>query len=411
MASSGGQLHAPFTVGQTVQVSGEGRATVTKITKSRVHLRYADGTNDQLRLSDAAARCAPAPKKAPKKKRLSLLERQQQLLEASGFSRPKPKPKPRRGARGSYVHSAGMTARQERHLLRKGLANAARGSRVAVPMPGEEVDDDEPFGNDGATMASRVSRAPSLHPSMAGTTISMACSEYTIGAGDDTGYWDFQHRTVEPKDLGHRCRECRQPFRHLGGPLTERRGARVSMRYHAECFSGYADPRSQAASSHHRGHLAGTQFDAAPANKAGSKMRTGSHFTGGGGNKSGLARGKGAYTGVAAMGAGGRQNDKIAAFMGNNHFGAASSKGKGVLQQPLGPAGGLTEADLKQHDKEMGKGKNAAMEAFFADGGGDAGPGAGNNAAAEGDGGAAISELLANASIKEGKQEGKEAKK
>ena len=323
-------------------------------------------------------------KKRKPKKRLSLMERQQQLLEASGFSKPKPKPnsssnrRRSRGRGGSYVHSAGMTARQERHLMRKGLSNAARGSRVAVPMPGEDVDDDEPFGNDGATMASRASRAPSLHPSMAGTTISMACSEHTIGAGDDTGYWDFQHRTVEAKDLGHRCRECKRPFRHLGDPLTERRGARVSMRYHAECFSGYADPRSQAASSHHTGHLAGTQFDAAPTNKAGSKMRTGSHFTGGGGNKSGLARGKGAYTGVAAgVGAGGRQNDKIAAFMGNNHFGAASSKGKGVLQQPLGPAGGLTEADLKQHDRETGgKGaKNAAMEAFFADGGGDGGGG------------------------------------
>ena len=289
--------------------------------------------------------------------------------------------------------------------MRKGLGNAARGSRVAVPMPGEEVDDDEPFGNDGATMASRVSRAPSLHPSMAGTTISMACSEYTIGAGDDTGYWDFQHRTVEVKDLGHRCRECKQPFRHLGDPLTERRGARVSMRYHAECFSGYADPRSQASSSHHTGHLAGTQFDAAPMRKAGSKMRTGSHFTGGGGNKSGLARGKGAYTGTAkvkvAVGAGGRQNDKIAAFMGNNHFGAGSSKGKGVLQQPLGPAGGLTEADLKQHDREQGSAKGVAMAAFLAEAPPDD---------AGGDGGAALSAMLAKTSVTEGK-EGKESKK
>ena len=50
---------------------------------------------------------------------------------------------------------------------------------------------------------------------------------------------------VEKKDLGHTCRECRRPFTTIGEPLTERRGARISNRYHAECFSGFADPRSQ----------------------------------------------------------------------------------------------------------------------------------------------------------------------
>jgi hypothetical protein len=79
---------------------------------------------------------------------------------------------------------------------------------------------------------------------------------------------------AQAKDLGHACRECRRPFITLGEPLTERRGARISSRYHAECFSGFADPRSQVQSSHHSGHLAGTQIDAAPAQKATSKMRT-----------------------------------------------------------------------------------------------------------------------------------------
>ena len=40
-----------------------------------------------------------------------------------------------------------------------------------------------------------VSHAPSLHPSIAGkSVVSMACSESTIGAGDATAYWDYQHR-------------------------------------------------------------------------------------------------------------------------------------------------------------------------------------------------------------------------
>merc|ERR1719359_1129869 len=110
----------------------------------------------------------------------------------------------------------------------------------------------------------------SVHPSVA---LSVGCSEATVGAGDDTRYWDFQHRRVEKKDLGHKCRECRRPFQTIGEPLTERRGARVSMRYHGECFSGFADPRSQSKSSHFEGRLAGTQMEAAPTNKAGSKMR------------------------------------------------------------------------------------------------------------------------------------------
>ena len=94
----------------------------------------------------------------------------------------------------------------------------------------EELDNEDELdeGDDGTnSIASRASRAPSMHPSVA---YSMACSESTIGAGDETAYWDYQHRVVEKKDLGHRCRECRMPFRALGNPLTERRGARTSCK-------------------------------------------------------------------------------------------------------------------------------------------------------------------------------------
>ena len=84
--------------------------------------------------------------------------------------------------------------------------------------------DDEAW-DEAASATSSASRAPSLHPSIAGTAVSVACSEDTIGAGDDTEYWDFQHRTVTAKDLGHTCRECRLPFTNIGDPLTERRGA------------------------------------------------------------------------------------------------------------------------------------------------------------------------------------------
>ena len=185
-------------------------------------------------------------KKRPKKKRLSLLERQQKLLQEKGFSKPRPKAKEKptaqggartarratAGRRNSAGHSAAFVKRQERRLLQEGRYNAAASSRRKVSMQDDDGDDDEAeeeedeAGGAGAkSVASRASRAPSMHPSVA---YSMACSETTIGAGDETGYWDYQHRVVEKKDLGHRCRECRKPFRRIGDPLTERRGARTS---------------------------------------------------------------------------------------------------------------------------------------------------------------------------------------
>eukprot|EP00913_Durusdinium_trenchii_P003530 g3266.t1 len=221
--------------------------------------------------------------------------------------------------------------RQEALLAKQGRLNATAASRHAVPMEEAETDDLR------SAAGSVASKAPSLHPSVAS---SMGLSEVTLGAGDDTAYWDFQHRKVEKKDLGHKCFECKETFkspgdtettRHilgLGGALTERRGGRVSMRYHGECFSGFADPRSQARSSHHEGRLAGSQLQAAPQEKKGeekgrsvlqevtTKMRTAKHFEQGG---------------RVASSIGGKFGTMMA--MGHNSFGSKSSKGKVHLPQ------------------------------------------------------------------------------
>ena len=307
---------------------------------------------------------------APPKKRLSLVERQQQLLEEQGFSQP---PAARvggsaagrargRGGGGHYGSSrGGFFARQDAHLQRQpGMANAAASSRRRAPMP-MEGEYDEDAGWEGGDDSGSVSVAShmtsgSLHPSLAGSTISLACSEVTIGAGDDTNYWDFQHREVTAKDLGHTCRECRQPFRFIGDPLTERRGARIASRYHAECFSGFADPRSQAQSSHHTGRLAGTQIDAAPALKATSKMRTGAHFDGGGRSIGGGGAGMGGKHG-AAMG------------MGSLGFGANSSKGQqqhGGAAVPAPAPGGFTAVQLEAHRREAEAGGSTGAGARVA---------------------------------------------
>ena len=196
--------------------------------------------------------------------------------------------------------SSGFVQRSEAHLARHGRANAASLSRVAEPMldVGEVEDGDEVDDDGGRSTMSKVSRtpsvAPSLHPSMAGSVRSMACSEVTVGAGDRTecasaaprlrhrsccmlhptpqsrcrcgrgepspgadvgrqrdstrrpstscmlrgvlrADWDFQHRLVQRTDLGHRCRECSQPFAKIGEALTERRRARCRMLYAVRC--------------------------------------------------------------------------------------------------------------------------------------------------------------------------------
>ena len=233
--------------------------------------------------------------------RLTLVQRQQMLIEARGFSKPTGC-----GSRISFAQ------RQDDHLVKTGRSNAVGTSRCAVTLA---TDEGAEAADDGsASVCSRVSHTPSLHPSIAGSVMSEACHPETIGAGDETHYWDFLHRAAERQDLGHKCRECRRPFTSIGEPLTERRGARLSMRYHAACFSGFADPRST-----HVGRLAGTQLEAAPANKA-SKMRTSSHFEGGGEQHAHNAhRAAAGGSGKTGMGLG----------MGSNGFGDRSSKGMG----------------------------------------------------------------------------------
>jgi hypothetical protein len=87
--------------------------------------------------------------------------------------------------------SLAFVQRNEEHLARHGRANAASLSRVAEPMLDVGGADDDDVDDDGArSTMSKVSRAPSvapsLHPSMAGSVRSMACSEVTVGAGDRT---------------------------------------------------------------------------------------------------------------------------------------------------------------------------------------------------------------------------------
>ncbi len=229
--------------------------------------------------------------------------------------------------------------RMDAHAERTGRRNAASTSRRAVSMV---EGGDDLAENDAASVGSHLSHAPSLHPSVC-SAMSEACSRVTIGAGDSTRYWDYQHRVVERGDLGHKCRECKMPFTTLGDPLTERRGARVSMRYHAECFSGYADPRSQASSSHHTGKLAGSQFEAAPQSKAGSKMRTSEHFTGGGATRT-------SDTNPGGGGGGGKQGHGLG--MGSMGFGARSSRDAPPVERPPAGPGELSEAMLAAHNVE-----------------------------------------------------------
>jgi hypothetical protein len=92
---------------------------------------------------------------------------------------------------------------------------------------------------------------------------------------DDTSYWDWICRRAEKRDIGHQCRECKKTFTKLGESISVRRGGRIELKYHDECFSGYSDPRSQVTSSYHAG-----KFNIS--NKAPkltyNKMRTATHW-------------------------------------------------------------------------------------------------------------------------------------
>uniref|UniRef100_A0A7S1LEE0 Uncharacterized protein n=1 Tax=Neobodo designis TaxID=312471 RepID=A0A7S1LEE0_NEODS len=92
-----------------------------------------------------------------------------------------------------------------------------------------------------------------------------------------TAYWASQARSCEPRDVGHPCKECKRPFQRVGEPLMVRRGGRIELRYHEQCYSGSADPRTQASSSFNSSQHAAALSAAAPALPF-RKMRTSSHF-------------------------------------------------------------------------------------------------------------------------------------
>ena len=71
-------------------------------------------------------------------------------------------------------------------------------------------------------------------------------------------YWAFEIRYPTIRDIGHTCRECKLPFKSYDENVVLRRGGRIELRYHEKCFSGKADPRTQVASSFHKGKFAGS---------------------------------------------------------------------------------------------------------------------------------------------------------
>ena len=92
-----------------------------------------------------------------------------------------------------------------------------------------------------------------------------------------TVYWATSSRCCETRDVGHLCRECRQPFTRVGEVIGLRRGGRIEMRYHIDCLSRDADPRSQPGSSFATS-ANGTLVSGQAPGQMFRKMRTSSHF-------------------------------------------------------------------------------------------------------------------------------------
>jgi hypothetical protein len=142
-------------------------------------------------LSSAKAMSRKLPTQQPKKKRLSLLERQQALLEEQGFSKPPTQTATAEAGRGNaargrhYGRSVGFVTRQERHLTRQGRHNATSTSRRRAALPVAADGDEGGGGLDDAVSAAGSAMSHmstgSMHPSLTGTSVSLACSEVTIG--------------------------------------------------------------------------------------------------------------------------------------------------------------------------------------------------------------------------------------
>jgi hypothetical protein len=90
-------------------------------------------------------------------------------------------------------------------------------------------------------------------------------------------YWASRPKSCEPRDVGHVCKECKKPFTRVGEHLMVRRGGRIELRYHAGCFSGSDDPRTQEHSSFNTTQLGAQVRETAPS-QAFRKMRTSSQF-------------------------------------------------------------------------------------------------------------------------------------
>jgi hypothetical protein len=108
----------------------------------------------------------------------------------------------------------------------------------------------------------------------------MATPAAVPAGASTTLYWKSQKRKTLARDIGHKCRECGAPFAKVGDGLVMRRGGRIELRYHAACFSGSDDPRSQPSSSFsaaEQKRLKVSLPDAAPQLPF-RKMRTSSQF-------------------------------------------------------------------------------------------------------------------------------------
>ncbi|CAN0506694.1 unnamed protein product [Ectocarpus sp. 12 AP-2014] len=99
-----------------------------------------------------------------------------------------------------------------------------------------------------------------------------------FGNFDDSRYWDYAFRLTQRQDIGNRCRECKEPFLKLNEEIAVRRGGRIELRYHRECFSMVADPRSQPASSANVGKFVRSLEGTTAPEELYRKMRTRGHW-------------------------------------------------------------------------------------------------------------------------------------
>ena len=78
-------------------------------------------------------------------------------------------------------------------------------------------------------------------------------------------YWTIGYTTQFR--YGHNCRECHSAI-DKGEDIVYRDGRRIRLMYHLKCFSGTADPRTQAGSSYNEGRMPKSCFSSkAPATK------------------------------------------------------------------------------------------------------------------------------------------------